>query len=1632
MAKQVEDIVVRLVGEGFEALDKIKGSFRELGKVTNLAEKDILSARDSLSDFAKAAGNTEAVSKGLIDAFKGLRSQVDVNSATYRSFSTDIARLETELRGSTAAIDRQRTSLLNNAAAGRENVASLQRQVDALRQLQQETRPGSSAFLQLGKDIDTVTIKLGKLKSEAQAFNLALGQQAGATPEVLNRQIATLQKGLQAVRFDAEQFVETLRKIQLLQITQTGRTGRAGVTADFEAYRSREFTAGYADPSRLAAMPDTTAALNQELSELTKRLDNVSRGGTDYVAVSLRIADIQRQLRTELVGTAEAFRQLDIAQTGAERRAGKLADIQEYYRTQGPTAPGVGGFRDPQTGAMIAAGSRLQTGIRPGTQYDRPIGPQPVNPAFAAFESNIKQSQERITSIYDDAYVRRTQLQADYNQISIDKLLTGLDMEGQVRNAAFGRELAVFDKQLEARDRRRGRRLTGSQLAQGAGAALSGGIFGGPEGLIGGLGGLAVGGVGGAFAGAAIGAQAGMFRQQLGGTADYAASIGKLQIALRGVVGSQQAYDAAIRAAAAATRDLNIPQEEATRGLTRLSAAVIGAGGTVADSSFAFRAMSEAIKATGGNAEQVDGALLALTQVFSKGKVSAEELNQIAERLPGTFTLFAQATGKTGPELQKALEQGEVGLNDLMKFLALTGDRYRATAAGISSSSQDAGARLTVAFQAMRLEVGKALQPLGAELQGAFAAFIKDITPAVVDSAKAIAAVLSFFTTNEVAGGLAGFALQAGAVALAIKGLVAASTSLVGLKIVSWFAGAAGGAVQLQLPLAGATTKVGILNAAVTGLGTAFKALLPFAVLTFSLDIIIRNFSQLKETEAAIRKIKEDQSTFRPGLVGPVPLNTAERRFAGASRETVADVQQRNQTYIAKLRKDLVLLERQARAVSNVVPDFNPVSRGLQLFGLNPTENYEQQKKAQVELQKLKIQGVEEVLNLELGGYKTQAEIEKARLAALSNKFPSPAGEDASTKAADKARRDAEAAAAEQQHYLESFMQQQIRVADMVFQHQQDLDRQRFDLLKELTDIEAQNRINKLFGPEREAANIQEQRRQRSLDYENRILVAMNAVAAAQQKFSSAQQMAAVTAGAGLPIATGAAGLPGSISGRLDASGQNGADMPVGVDNAIKSYHDGVVKSLGTAGRNGNYIVVKFIDDLGNLLEATYSHVAAMVKVGDSVVGGQTIGTFDASGRTTGAHNSIDINSPGTNGALQRNRETAAARRSADRLVRGQVQGTGGRLPTGVAAQQRRNVTDTGDVALAGLDVKQAQGTLANLIALRDRFNAAANEEQINALTASLTTQNNELEKTIALETKRFDLVLKGYSEERIALEQKFDQARILRDAALTGVTDETQVLAINTAYERQIALLQDLYDAQTKFNNSFGAGFQTGVQQYVQSLGTMNQAAAQLTQTGLKGIEDTLFSLVTTGTANFREFAAEILKQSARMILQLTIQRVIMQIIGAISGGGASANPSAAGGDWMGAVGRMNPTSSYAMGGTFAANNIVPYAMGGAFTNSVVSKPTLFKFAQGGTMRTGLMAEAGPEAIMPLKRGADGRLGVSGGGSAPVNVTVNVDASGNGQVAGDQNQGAQLGRVIAGAVQQELIKQRRPGGLLA
>ena len=93
---------------------------------------------------------------------------------------------------------------------------------------------------------------------------------------------------------------------------------------------------------------------------------------------------------------------------------------------------------------------------------------------------------------------------------------------------------------------------------------------------------------------------------------------------------------------------------------------------------------------------------------------------------------------------------------------------------------------------------------------------------------------------------------------------------------------------------------------------------------------------------------------------------------------------------------------------------------------------------------------------------------------------------------------------------------------------------------------------------------------------------------------------------------------------------------------------------------------------------------------------------------------------------------------------------------------------------------------------------------------------------------------------------------------------------------------------------------------------------------------------------------------------------------------------------------------------------------------------PKLLPFANGGRPPVGrpsLVGEKGPELFVPKRSGTiipNDKL--AGGGST--NISVNVDASGS-SVQSNEQQGKELGRVISAAIQSELIKQRRPGGLL-
>ena len=267
--------------------------------------------------------------------------------------------------------------------------------------------------------------------------------------------------------------------------------------------------------------------------------------------------------------------------------------------------------------------------------------------------------------------------------------------------------------------------------ASGLGAVAAGGVFGGPEGAGGALIGLGFGGPAGAAAGAAIGASIGMLRQAIGETAKYTAKLQLLRIALGGVSTSSKDYENNLQAVDRLSQRFLIPLKDTTEQYTKLQASVQGAGLGSKQTETAFKGIAAAIIATGGSTQDLNSALLATSQVFSKGKVSAEELRgQIGERLAGAFTIFAASIGKTPQQLDKALKDGEVTLAHFLTFTEELFKRYGKTADIIAEAPQNAGKRLTLALDNITVQIGRFAGPIGAAFQSIATNIVNGLAPA--------------------------------------------------------------------------------------------------------------------------------------------------------------------------------------------------------------------------------------------------------------------------------------------------------------------------------------------------------------------------------------------------------------------------------------------------------------------------------------------------------------------------------------------------------------------------------------------------------------------------------------------------------------------------------------------------------------------------------------------------------------------------------------------------------------------------------------------------------------------------------------------------------------------------------------
>ncbi|OWQ42479.1 phage tail tape measure protein [Pseudomonas lactis] len=207
--------------------------------------------------------------------------------------------------------------------------------------------------------------------------------------------------------------------------------------------------------------------------------------------------------------------------------------------------------------------------------------------------------------------------------------------------------------------------------------------------------------------------------------------------------------------------------------------------------------------------------------------------------------------------------------------------------------------------------------------------------------------------------------------------------------------------------------------------------------------------------------------------------------------------------------------------------------------------------------------------------------------------------------------------------------------------------------------------------------------------------------------------------------------------------------------------------------------------------------------------------------------------------------------------------------------------------------------------------------------------------------------------------------------------------------------------------------------------------------------MEDSIVNFAMTGKLSFADFTKSILADMARIATRQAASGLLGSLVGlgisaagSYFGGGAttSAGSTAAGyspdvlAGWSGVT--------QANGGAWSGG-VQMFADGGAFTNSIVSKPTAFGMANG---KTGVMGEAGEEAIMPLTRTSSGKLGVmamggGGAGSTQINVEVHIDGAGNASSTADAPGYDLFGKELATFVEQKYqelrSKDMRQGGVI-
>jgi len=350
------------------------------------------------------------------------------------------------------------------------------------------------------------------------------------------------------------------------------------------------------------------------------------------------------------------------------------------------------------------------------------------------------------------------------------------------------------------------------------------------------------------------------------------------------------------------------------------------------------------------------------------------------------------------------------------------------------------------------------------------------------------------------------------------------------------------------------------------------------------------------------------------------------------------------------------------------------------------------------------------------------------------------------------------------------------------------------------------------------------------------------------------------------------------------------------------------------------------------------------------------------------------------------------------------------------------------------LEAKQAQidfaVSLAKDVEFRDFIGALEKEGELLGLTGAALVEKQAILKgfnteqiNAAVAAERFNVAKQNdldiLEKEKVAREDLNDKIKQIRDEAITGLMDEVtairvaeglKVEAVIQGVDARLLTEQEAADTIALIHKKAAKDVEEALKQNTDAISEFTLEAARAIQNALG---DQLFNILQ---GNFENIADQFKSTLDRMVADALAAQLAKKMFGDFDKTGSI-------GGWIGGLldifgrtkGGVSAASVYpgfADGAPFRKGNVIPFASGG-----IVSSPTLFPMARG----TGLMGEAGPEAVMPLKRLPNGKLGVQadGGGRG---VVLNINISGVQDARGIREAGnhaaARVGSALQAAMQ--------------